>query len=101
MLTEDAMAMEIDLAVICRLEEAVTFFGENASNAANRRQLVRLYVAPELAKMILDSTPGSIECISDCDRQIIGFLPVDGDVRTGYAEIDPHVERASFSVVMY
>ena len=101
MLTEDTVAMEIDLAVIRRFQEAVALFRENASNAANGRQLVRLYIAPELAKMILDATPGGIECISDSDCQIVGRLPVDRDVRTGHAEIDPQVERASFSVVMY
>ena len=55
---------------------------------------------PQLAKIILDATPGGIECTSDCDRQIIGLLPVDRDVRTGHTEIDPHVERASSAVVM-
>src|SRR5208337_2692717 len=100
MLTEDTVAMEIDLAVIGRLEEAVPLFRENASNTALRRQFMRLYVAPELAKMILDPTPRGIECISDRDRQIIGLLPVDRDLSPGHAEIDPHVERPSFAVVM-
>src|SRR5208282_6434322 len=50
--------------------------------------------------MILEATPGGIECVSDRDRQIIGRLPIDGDLRTGRAEIDPNVERASFAVVM-
>ena len=93
--------MEIDLAVISCFEETITFFRENASNAPNRRQFVRLHVAPELAKMILDAPPGGIECISDRNGQIFGLLPVDRDVGTGHAEIDPHVERASFAVVMY
>jgi hypothetical protein len=57
-------------------------------------------IAPELAKMILEATPGGIECISDRDRQIIGRLVVDGNLRTGHAEIDPNVERSSFAVVM-
>ncbi len=81
------MAMEIYLAVIRRFEEAVALLPENAGNAANRRQLVRLHIAPELAKMILDATPRGIECISDCDRQIIGLLPVDRDLRTGHTEV--------------
>src|ERR1019366_4178122 len=38
MLVEDAVAMEIDLAVVRRFEEAVALFRENAGNAANRRQ---------------------------------------------------------------
>ena len=100
MLTEDAVAMEVDFAVISSFEEAVALFRENASNVANRRQFVRLHVAPELAKMILDAPPGGIECISDRNGQIIGLLPVDRDVCTGHTEIDPHVERASFAVVM-
>jgi len=37
MLTEDAVAMEIDLAAISCLEETVTFFWENASDATDRR----------------------------------------------------------------
>jgi len=97
---EHAMAMEIDLAVVRRLDEAVALFRENAGNAGNRRQFVYLDVAPELAKMILEAAPGRIECISDRDRQIIGRLPVDGNLRTGRAEIDPNAERASFAVVM-
>ncbi len=37
--------------------------------------------------MILEAAPSGIECISDRDRQIIGRLPVDGDLRTGHAQI--------------
>jgi hypothetical protein len=61
---------------------------------------VCLNVTSEFAKMILDATPGGIECIADRDSQIIGLLPVDRDLRSRQTEIDPHVERASFSVVM-
>jgi hypothetical protein len=92
--------MEIDLAVIRCLEETITFFRENASNAPNRRQLVRLHVAPELAKMILDATPGGIEGISNRDGQIVCRLVIDGNLGSGHAKIDPHVERPSFAVVM-
>ena len=55
MFTDDAVAMEIDLAAIGCFEETVTFFRENASNAPNRRQFMRLHVASELAQMILDA----------------------------------------------
>jgi len=61
---------------------------------------MRLDVAPQLAKMILDATSGSIECVSDRNGQIVGGLVVDGDVRAGHTEIDPHVERTSFTVMM-
>jgi len=85
-LTEDTVAMEIELRVISRLEEAVTLFRENASNPANRRQLVRLHIAPELAQIILDATLGSIECISERDSQDVGCPPADREVRAGHLE---------------
>ena len=92
--------MEIDLAAVGRLEETVTLLREDAGNAALGSQLVRLNISPELSEMILDATPGRIECISDRDRQIVGRLPVHGNVGAWNAEIDPYVERTSLTMMV-
>jgi len=77
MAVEDAMAMEIDLALVRRLEETVTFCGKNPRDSSNGGKFVRLHIAPELAEMILNATAGCIECISNRNRQIISRLTID------------------------
>lgn len=95
----DTVGMEVDETAIIRgnAPEALT----DLLHRAELRKLVPLDVSAVLARMILQKTPGAVECIAQRDINIhvcfvLGAFAAHGDFPAGHGQIDLDVEGRTF-----
>lgn len=101
---DDAVAVEINLAAVGGLDEAVTLLGEKLGHPAMGRRHVCLGGTLPTVDMILESTLYGIESVADGDIDVLmgvmfmGFA-IDHDFGPGNREIDADVVKLSLVMV--
>src|ERR1019366_4879846 len=70
-IVENAVAMEIDLAAVGGLDEAIIVTGHKFRHAAMVLRFMRLDLTPHLADGVLDLALSRGECILDRDRDVL------------------------------
>src|SRR3546814_11326154 len=66
-----AVLVEVDLAAVRRLDEAVALIAEQAVNLAVRRTLIGLYPPGPLAGMVLQPAPGGHAGVDQVDVAVL------------------------------
>lgn len=101
---DDAVAVEINLASVGGLDEAVTLLGEKLAHPAMGRGLMHLGGALSAADMILQAPLNGIESVADGDIDVLmgvmfPGLSIDHDFGTGNHEVDADVVQLSLVMV--